>query len=226
MDGEAVLWHLNTNRRCHFPVYCYSFDCIADLLRQGAVAVEGEAVLWHPTALRPPWGPDSGLGDGPDAAGADSDGADSGDWYDEDEAAGGAAAPTSPTLTPAGAAAAAALARRSADGQTGSNGGSVDSGDSNPKSGHRQGGNGEAGAGSRGAGDSSSNRAAQQGHHTKVRRVACRIGTAKCMVSPAPQCQPWELLRSSAALSCRAATSLSTAFAQQACAMSLTRKVG
>ncbi|KAK9843446.1 hypothetical protein WJX81_003011 [Elliptochloris bilobata] len=50
---------------------------------QGAVAVEGEAVLWHPTANRPPWGTDSGLGDGPDAAGADSDGTESGDWAAE-----------------------------------------------------------------------------------------------------------------------------------------------
>lgn len=50
------------------------------------MAVEGEAVLWHPTANRPPWGPDSGLGDGPDAAAGDPDAADAADWY------GGAAA--------------------------------------------------------------------------------------------------------------------------------------
>ena len=163
LEGEAVLWRPNHQKPVlasqHGQVKGIVLRCLA-AYAQGAVAVEGEAVLWHPTANRPPWGSDSGLGDGPDAAGADSDGADSGDWYDDelDTSARAAvmrpspAAATSSGVTPEGKPGASGAGERGRQ-----------TGNAAAGSGGSGGSTGEEGAGERGGSGEGGAEAAKQG---------------------------------------------------------------
>lgn len=123
--------------------------------------MEGEAVLWHPTANRPPWGSDSGLGDGPDAAGADSDGGEPGGWYDDE-----------PSASPA-----AAVARPSPDAAT-SRGPTKDeepgAGVAGEDGRHNGNGEAEAGPGKRGGGGDGGADAAEQGPASAAEAVDAR----------------------------------------------------
>ena len=140
---------------------------------QGAVAVEGEAVLWHPTANRPPWGSDSGLGDGPDAAGADSDGAEPGGWYDDEPNASAAAAVAGPSP-------AAATSRGSTQdeqpgvGVAGEDGRHHGSGEAEAGSDGSESGVSEVGPSERGGGGESGADAAEQGPASAAEAVDAR----------------------------------------------------